>query len=192
MAINIIGKKINVSDSLRAYAEEKISAALKVMDWNSKGVDVVLFREKNQANPRPACCEVTLRYKDKIIRVEEYEEDLHAAIDVAAAKLSRQLRKFKTRVIDKRIQQSADVAADARRVTEEAPLDLDKLMDEVADDNIVREKDLELEPLTTDEALLQMDLLGHDFFVFLDRDTSNVHVLYRRKDGGYGLLRTKA
>lgn len=192
MAINIVGKKINVSDSLREYAEEKINAAIKVMDWNSKGVDVVLFREKNQANPKPACCEITMRYKDKIIRVEEYEEDLHAAIDVAAAKLSRQLRKFKTRVIDKRIQQSVDVASDARRITEEAPLDLDRLMDEVADDNIVREKDLELEPLTTDEALLQMDLLGHDFFVFLDRDTSNVHVLYRRKDGGYGLLRTKA
>ena len=192
MAITIVGKKINVSDSLREYAEEKINAAIKVMDWNSKGVDVVLFREKNQANPRPACCEITMRYKDKIIRVEEYEEDLHAAIDVAAAKLSRQLRKFKTRVIDKRIQQSADVAADARRVTEEAPLDLDRLMDEVADDNIVREKDLELEPLTTEEALLQMDLLGHDFFVYLDRDTANVHVLYRRKDGGYGLLRTKA
>ena len=65
-------------------------------------------------------------------------------------------------------------------------------MDELSDDAVVREKDIVLDPLTTDEALLQMDLLGHDFFVYLDRDTSNVHVLYRRNDGGYGLLRTTA
>ena len=191
MAITITGRKINVSDALREYTEEKIGDAIKVMDWGPTEVDVILFREKNPANPRPACCEVTLRYKDKIIRVEENEEDLHTAIDVASAKLSRQLRKFKTRVIDKRIQLSVDAAA-ASRITEEIPLDLDRLMEEVSDDNIVREKDIELEPLTTDEALLQMDLLGHDFFVYLDRDTSNVHVLYRRKDGGYGLLRTTA
>ena len=192
MAINITGRKINISDALREYTEEKIDGAIKVMDWDPLEVDVILYREKNPANPRPACCEVTLRYKDKIIRVEENEEDLHTAIDVASAKLARQLRKFKTRVIDKRIQQSVDVAADVRRITEEIPLDLDRLMNEVADDNIVREKDIALDPLTTDEALLQMDLLGHDFFVYLDRDTSNVHVLYRRKDGGYGLLRTTA
>ena len=80
----------------------------------------------------------------------------------------------------------------AARITEEMPLDLDRLMDELSDDAVVREKDVVLAPLTRDEALVQMDLLGHDFFVYLDRDTANVHVLYRRKDGGYGLLRTTA
>ncbi len=192
MAITITGRKINVSDALREYAEEKIGGAIKVMDWDPIDVDVILHREKNPANPRPACCEVTLRFKDKIIRVEENEEDLHTAIDVASAKLARQLRKFKTRVIDKKIQLSVDEAAASVRITEEIPLDLDKLMDELSDDAVVREKDIVLDRLTTDEDLLQIDLLGHDFFVYLDRDTSNVHVLYRRKDGGYGLLRTTA
>ncbi len=188
MAINITGKKITVSDSLREYAEEKIENAIKVMNWENVEVYATLSREKNPSNTRPACCEITLRFNDKIIRVEENEEDLHAAIDVASAKLSRQLRKFKTKVIDRKIKLSSEEAA--LRIAESAPLDLDRLLDEVADDNVVREKDVVLDPLTTDEALLQIDLLGHDFFVYMDRDTSNVHVLYRRKDGGYGLLRT--
>lgn len=190
MAINITGKKITVSDALREYAAEKVGGAIKVMDWNPIDVDVMLHREKNPANPRPACCEVTLRFKDKIIRVEENDEDLHAAIDVASAKLARQLRKFKTRIIDKKIKLSGEEAA--ARVEAEPSLDLDRLMTELSDDDVVREKDVVLAPLTTDEALLQMDLLGHDFFVYLDRDSANVHVLYRRKDGGYGLLRTTA
>ncbi len=190
MTINVSGKKISISDNLREYAEEKIGNAVKVMNWDNVDVNVMLYREKNPSNLRPACCEITLRFNDKIIRVEEHEEDLHAAIDVASAALARQLRKFKTRVIDRKIRLSVDQAA--VRDAEVAPLDLDSLLDEVTDDDIVREKDVTLEPLTTEEALLQIDLLGHDFFVYLDRDTANVHVLYRRKDGGYGLLRTTA
>ena len=191
MSIIVTGRKMNVTDALREYAEEKIGNSMKVMDIDPLDAEVVLSVKKNPSIANACKCEVTIRTKGHVVHVEESETDMYAAIDVAAAKVLRQLRKFKTRVIDKRIQLSVD-AADMRRITEEIPLDLDKLMDEVADDNIVREKDLELEPLTTDEALLQMDLLGHDFFVYLDRDSSNVHVLYRRKDGGYGLLRTRA
>ena len=190
MSITVSGRKMAISDSLREYATEKIGASTKVMDINPLDVEVMLYREKNPANPRPACCEVTLRTKGHIIRAEEHEDDLHTAIDVAAAKVERQLRKFKTRVIDRKGQADRAAAEELMpRQTEEVALDLDQLMDELSDDEIVRVKEIEFAPMTQEEALVQIDLLGHDFFVFTERDTNLVCVLYRRDGGGYGLLR---
>lgn len=186
MDITITGRKMPITDALRAYAEEKIGNSMKVMDIDPLTAEVVLQVEKNPANPTPACCEVTMRARGHIIRVEEYEENMYAAIDVAAAKVLRQLRKFKTRVIDKKISQGNT----EKKATE---LDIDGLMEELsaADDEVVRVKEIEFQPLTEEEALVQIDLLGHDFFAYIDRDSNNVHVLYRRDNGGYGLLKQK-
>ncbi len=188
MSIIVTGRKMPVTESLREYAEEKIGNSMKVMDISPLDAEVVLFVEKNPANPRPAVCEVTLRPKGHIIRVEEHEEDMYAAIDVAAAKVLRQLRKYKTRVIDRKVRAEED----SIRVTPIVPageFDPDSLMEELSDDAIVRVKEIEFAPMTQDEALLQIDLLGHDFFAYTDRDTDLVNILYRRDDGGYGLLK---
>lgn len=187
MSITVTGRKMPVTDALRQYAEEKIGNSMKVMDIDPLVAEVVLFVEKNPANPRPAVCEVTLRTKGHIIRVEESEEDMYAAIDVAAAKVVRQLRKYKTRVVDRKVRAGAEKAAPDAIVANGASLD--ELMDELADDEVVRVKEIEFEPLTEEEALVKIDLLGHDFFAYTDRDTSLVHVLYRRDGGGYGLLK---
>ena len=186
MDITITGRKMPITDALRAYAEEKIGNSMKVMDIDPLTAEVVLQVEKNPANPTPACCEVTMRARGHIIRVEEYEENMYAAIDVAAAKVLRQLRKFKTRVIDKKISQGNT----EKKATE---LDIDGLMEELSatDDEVVRVKEIEFQPLTEEEALVQIDLLGHDFFAYIDRDSNNVHILYRRDHGGYGLLKHK-
>ena len=188
MSITVAGRKMPVTDALRQYAEEKIGNSMKVMDIDPLVAEVVLYVEKNPANPRPACCEVTLRTKGHIIRVEECEEDMYAAIDVAAAKVVRQLRKYKTKVIDRKLR-----AVDETIRTEPVPTkDLDQLMVELAADvEVVRVKEIEFEPLTEEEALVKIDLLGHDFFAYTDRDTSMVNVLYRRDDGGYGLLKQR-
>lgn len=188
MSITVTGRKMPVTDALREYAEEKIGNSMKVMDIDPLVAEVVLFVEKNPANPRPAVCEVTLRTKGHIIRVEEHEEDMYAAIDVAAAKVVRQLRKYKTKVIDRKLR-----AVDETIRTEPVPTkDLDQLMEELAaDEEVVRVKEIEFEPLTEEEALVKIDLLGHDFFAYTDRDTSMVNVLYRRDDGGYGLLKQR-
>lgn len=185
MDITITGRKMTVTEALRAYAEEKIGNSMKVMDIDPLTAEVILQVEKNPANPTPACCEVTMRARGHIIRVEEYEENMYAAIDVAAAKVLRQLRKYKTRVIDKKI---ASAPVD-KTPTE---LDIDGLMAELsADDEVVRVKEIEYAPMTEEEALVEIDLLGHDFFVYTDRDTNTVNVLYRRSNGGYGLLKQK-
>ncbi|GAA6490004.1 MULTISPECIES: ribosome hibernation-promoting factor, HPF/YfiA family [Gordonibacter] len=188
MSITVAGRKMPVTDALRQYAEEKIGNSMKVMDIDPLVAEVVLYVEKNPANPRPACCEVTLRTKGHIIRVEECEEDMYAAIDVAAAKVVRQLRKYKTKVIDRKLR-----AVDETIRTEPVPTkDLDQLMEELAaDEEVVRVKEIEFEPLTEEEALVKIDLLGHDFFAYTDRDTNMVNVLYRRDDGGYGLLKQR-
>ena len=189
MSITVTGRKMPVTDALREYAEEKIGNSMKVMDIDPLVAEVVLFVEKNPANPRPAVCEVTRRTKGHIIRVEEHEEDMYAAIDVAAAKVVRQLRKYKTKVVDRKLR-AADETIRMAEPAAAGELDVDGLMQELAaDDEVVRVKTIEVEPLTEEEALVKIDLLGHDFFAYTDRDSGLVNVLYRRDDGGYGLLK---
>ena len=187
MEIKVTGRKMPVTDSLKDYAEEKIGNSMKVMDIDPLSADVVLHMEKNPSIALPAICEVTMTAKGHLIRVEEREEDMYAAIDVAAAKVLRQLRKFKTRVVEHNTRTDA---SSIRTKATETP-DFDALMDELADDAVVRVKDVDFEPLTEEEALVQIDLLGHDFFGYIDRDSSAFCILYRRKNGGYGLLTQK-
>jgi len=192
MAITVAGRKMTVSDALREYAEEKIGNSMKVMDIDPLEAEVVLSVKKNPSIALPCQCEVTIRTKGNVVRVEESEQDMYAAIDVAAAKVLRQLRKYKTRVIDRKVRAGAHgETASIREMAEgTGDLDLDALMaDLTAEEEIVRVKEIEFEPMTEEQALIQIDLLGHDFFAYTDRDTSAVCVLYRRDNGGYGLLK---
>lgn len=189
MEMKVSGRKFAITDWMKDYCDEKIGSAAKVFDIDPLEIEVVLSLEKNPANPTPAKCEVTLRASGHVIHVEENEEEIHAAIDVASAKVTRQLRKFKTRVMDKR-----GKAAD-KKATREAQgaigddLDLDELMADLSKDDIVKTKEFELRPMKLEEAMFDFDLLGHDFYMFLDEETEKVCVLYNRKDGGYGLLK---
>ena len=190
MAITVTGRNMKVKDAMRQYAEEKIGGAMKVMDIDPLDAEVVLRVEKNPAIATPCVCEVTIRAKGSVVRVEEHEQDMFAAVDVAAAKVVRQLRKYKTRVIDRKVRSGA-AEGGTIRISNDGELDLDALMDELSDDEVVRVKEIEFEPMTEEEALVQIDLLGHDFFAYTDRDTNVVCVLYRRTNGGYGLLKQK-
>ena len=190
MEVTVIGRKVTITDALNDYAVEKIGNAMKVLSIDIPKAEVVLRVEKNRAVP--CICEVTIRPKGHTIHVEEHEEDMYAAIDVAAAKVARQLRKYKTRVLDKKVRATERIVDYAHEDAHpESELDLDRLMDELSEDEIVRRKETEFTPMTEEEALVQIDLLGHDFFAYTDRDTNLVHILYRREDGGYGLLTQK-
>ena len=191
MSITVTGRKMTVTDALRQYAEEKIGNSMKIMDIDPLDAEVVLSVKKNPSIALPCKCEVTIRTKGHVVHVEESEQDMFAAIDVAAAKILRQLRKFKTRVIDRKVRAGAhgDPASIKTMAEGTGDLDLDALMADLSDDEVVRVKEIEFAPMTEEEALVQIDLLGHDFFVFTDRDTDTVRVLYRRSEGGYGLLK---
>ena len=176
MDIKVSGRKTTVTDALRAHVDEKIGEALKVFDIEPMTVDVVLRYEKNPSNPNPAIVEVTVRARGSVIRVAEHGADMYAAIDLSADKVTRQLRKFKTKVVDNR--QGGASAADV------APV-------ERVDDLLVREKVIDVTPMTEEQALVQTDLLGHDFYVFENATTGLINVVYHRKNGGYGIIKPR-
>ena len=181
--IKISGRKINVTDSMRDYVNEKIGSALKVFDINPMTCDVVLRVGKNRANTERKTVEVTVFVRDNVVRGVGQGNDMYAAIDEAAKNTERRLRKFKTRVIDRRPR--AEVAPAG------AELDLASLIETGEDDVLVREKVIDLTPMTEEEALVQTDLLGHDFYVFENSTTGLINVIYHRKDGGYGIIKPK-
>lgn len=185
MELSVTGRHMTVSESLKAYAEEKIGGAVKVMDADYMAAEVILHVEKNRSIARPCVCEVTISAKGHIIRVEEREEDMYAAVDVAAAKVTRQLRKYKNRVVERKTHADAPTFR-----SEGTDLDLDALMADLsAEEEVVRVKEIDFEPLTEEEAMIKIDLLGHDFFAYTDRDSNAVCVMYRRNNGGYGILK---
>ena len=188
MDITVSGRKTTVTDALRAHVDEKIATALKVFDIEPMNVDVVLRYEKNPSNPEPAVVEVTVRVRRAVVRVAEHGPDMYSAIDAAADKVTRQLRKYKTKVIDNR-QQGASAAevAPVERVEDLADL----IIPPEQDEQLVREKFIDLVPMTEEQALVQTDLLGHDFFVFENAATGLVNVVYHRKNGGYGVIKPK-
>jgi putative sigma-54 modulation protein len=189
MDITVTARRMTMTEALKEYAEEKVASATRVFDITPMSAEVVLHVERNPANAHPAVAEITVRTKGHVIRVEEAEEDMYAAIDVAAAKCERQLRKFKTRVVDKKLHAAKPGSAAAR----ESESALEALADEIErNEDVVRVKEIEFMSLSEEEALIQIDLLGHDFFIYTDRTTEETHVLYRRKDGGYGLIKPQA
>ena len=188
MDIKVSGRKTTVTDALRAHVDEKIGEAIKVFDIEPMTVDVVLRYEKNPSNPNPAIVEVTVRARGSVIRVAEHGADMYAAIDLSADKVTRQLRKFKTKVVDNR--QGGASAADVAPVERVEDL-ADLLLPEEEDDLLVREKVNDVTPMTEEQALVQTDLLGHDFYVFENATTGLINVVYHRKNGGYGIIKPR-
>jgi putative sigma-54 modulation protein len=182
MQITITGRHMPVTDSIRAYAEEKVSRVARIHDRDDMSVDVVLHVERNPANPNRDVAEITAHMKGIVVRAEEAAADMYAAIDLVTEKLERQMRKYRTRIKDRRNGKHA--------VVKTAPGDTE-LVEEEPEGTVVKTKVIDMKPMTEDEAILQLELLGHDFFVFRHTDDGNVNVLYRRNDGDYGLIQPR-
>ena len=183
--IKISGRKLSVTDAMRARVEEKIGGALKVFDIQPMSADVVLRVDKNPSNPDRRTCEVTVYVRDRVVRVTSSAEDLDAAIDEAGDKVSRQSRIDTPKVRDRRTRAP-------RPATEMSVSELADLIEEVPEDEqLVREKYIDLTPMTEEEALIQTDLIGHGFYVFENATTGLINVIYRRRNGGYGIIKPK-
>lgn len=185
MDIKLSGRKVTITDALRDYVDEKIGSAVKVFDIQPMTCDVVLRVEKNRSNPDAAVCEVTVRVRDNVVRVTSADNDMYAAIDIAADKVTRQLRKYKTKIVDRR-QRAQGLPVEP--INEDYS---DIIEDESADDELVREKIIDLPPMSEEEALVQTDLIGHDFYVFTNATTGLINVIYHRENGGYGIIKPK-
>lgn len=172
----IRGDKILVTDSIKKYIKEKIDKLDKYFEKSNEIEATVLIKVKgfNQK------IEVTIPTSNFIIRNEETSEDLYAAIDKVVDKIERQIRKNKTKI--NQIE---------RNCTKKMMLDFLSGEEEKEDSKIVKRKKLDTKPMDEEEAILQMEMLCHDFFIYKDRNTGKVCVLYRRKDNNYGIIETE-
>lgn len=174
MKFTYTDKKVNLPDSVHAYAEKKVGKLERYFKQDTEA-NLVFSVHKGQNQ-----VELTLRSGGTIIRVSESTSDMFATIDAAVASVERQIRKNKAR-LEKRLRQEAFKAAE--EPTSFAPVETE---DELT---IVRTKRFPLKPMTAEEAVLQMNLLGHSFFAFRDVDQGSAFsVVYQRTDGGYGLI----
>ena len=172
-------KKVDLPNAIHAYAEKKVGKLDRFFKEDATAA-ITFSLEKERLNK----VEITIRSSGTIFRVSESTSDMHASIDAAVTTLERQIRKNKTR-LEKRLRQGAfERALDASEVSSFVPEE-----PEEGEYRIVRSKTFPIKPMTKDEAILQMNLLGHSFFAFRDEDADGAFaVVYQRNDGDYGLL----
>ncbi|MDN5293477.1 MAG: putative sigma-54 modulation protein [Eubacteriales bacterium] len=175
MRINVRGKNIEVTPALKNYVEKRLSKLEKYLD-GIRDVQVTLTVEREDHK-----VEVTMPLDGMILRGEEITGDMYASIDLVVEKLEKQIEKYKTRFsrknrhADVKGKESREIIAKEEEEGEEEP-------------RLVKTKRFPIKPMSVEEAILQMNLLGHSFFVFSNAETEQVNVLYRRRDGNYGLI----
>ncbi len=179
---NVRGENIEVTQSIRDYVEKKIGKLERYftnVPESTAHVNLKVYSDKT------AKVEVTIPLPYLVLRAEETSPDLYASIDLVVDKLERQIRKYKTKINRKSRETALDTTAAA--VIFEAE---NAEVNEEPDLEIVRTKRLSLKPMDSEEAVLQMNMLGHNFFIFEDAETNGTSIVYRRKDGKYGLIET--
>jgi ribosomal subunit interface protein len=169
MRINIRAKDFEVTDSIKSYIEEKSSKLNKYISKEDMELNVLLSGNKNINYS----VEFTLNTGNLYIRAEEKNADLYAGIDLSIDKIERQIRKNKTKLSKRREEIFIYEEIEELKSNEKS---------------IVKRKKIELIPMNEEEAILQMELLGHDFFIFKDAESMDIKVLYKRKDENYGLI----
>ena len=169
MKTNIHGNKLEITESIKSYIIEKLGKLDKYFENPEELTATISLKVRGKEQ----IVEITIPIKKAILRCEESNGDLYASIDFAVDKLERQIRKNKTKM----------------KKNKEKELDIS--LDEEESSNIVKRKQLEVKPMSEEEAMLQMDLLGHTFFVFKAVEDGFTKVVYKRKDGNYGIIEIK-
>lgn len=173
MKFIISGKNIDVTPGLRAAVEDKLGKLEKYFTAETE-VHVTLGVEKERQK-----IEVTIPTKGHTIRAEEVSNDMYVSIDLVEETLERQLIKYRTKIISKKMNAAANFKAEYLE---------DKYEEEDEEIKIVRSKRYDLKPMYPEDACIQMELLGHDFFVFVNAETDEVNVVYKRKSNTYGII----
>ena len=171
MRITITGRNIDITDGLRSAVEDKLSKLEKYFTPDTD-VFVTLSVEKERQK-----IEVTIPVKGNIIRSEQVSNDMYVSIDLVEEVIERQLKKYKNKIVDKH----QNAAAFAQEFVDKDYNDEDEV-------KIIRTKRFGIKPMDPEEACVQMELLGHDFYVFINAETEDVNVVYKRKGNTYGLI----
>jgi putative sigma-54 modulation protein len=175
MKINIHGDKVKITEGIKSYIEKKLSKLNVYFDNPNEINAKVIVRVRNLEQ----IVEVTVPTKRFTLRSEESHSDLYAAIDLVVDKLERQIRKNKTKFERYKKQEIIDFNIDF------------EIEEKEVESKIVKRKGINMKPMDEDEAILQMELLNHDFFVFNNIDEDCISVIYKRKEGNFGIINTK-
>jgi putative sigma-54 modulation protein len=177
MELIIKGKNVEVTDRLRDYVEKKVGKLDRYLPSISEAWVELSTEETRSAQDRQVC-QMTVRSNGTILRAEERSDDIFTSIDTVLDKMYRQIARYKGKRQNR--------WRSAPTMPEPLPIEVEEEVEEPS--SIVRVKSFAMTPMLAEEAVEQMELLGHDFFVFYNADEGRVNVLYRRKDGDYGLL----
>jgi len=179
--IIVQGKHIDLTPALRSYAEAKVGKIARYFD-HVQDAQVVLSVERRNRMGKAQVVEVTVRGDGILLRGEEASPDMYASIDLVVGKLKKQIEKYRSKLILKRrldeARRKARLLTSAEAALRAGP----------RESRIVRTKRFAMKPMTPEDAALQMELLGHTFFVFRNASTMEVNVVYKRKDGQYGVI----
>lgn len=190
MKLVIQGKNIEITDAIREYVNQKVEKAVSHFQNLTTEVDIHLSVARNpRINPKQTA-EVTIYANGSVIRAEESTESLYASIDLVADEIARQLRKFKEKRHDNKTQSSAKTVT----VVEEHPVVADLIGDRTPElpAEVVRTKYFAMPPMTVQQALEQLQIIDHDFYMFRNAETDEINVLYERKThGGYGVIQPR-
>ena len=179
MKISVRGDKIKVTEAMNNYVVEKLKKIDKYLDNPEEVNASVVVRVEKQGQK----VEITIPLKNFMLRAEETQEDIYAAVDTIIDKIERQIRKNKTK-LESQAKKSREVKA---FVLDE----IKEVEEEVEETMIVKRKKVDVKPMSEEEAVLQMELLGHDFYLFKDADTMKPTLVYKRKDNQYGIIETE-
>lgn len=174
MNFNIRGSKLEVTEAIQNYIEKKLAKLNKYFENPDEYTANVLIKTYGQKE----VVEVTIPISKIILRAEEASDDLYKSIDLVTDKLERQIRKNKTRIKERKIM----------NIVAFADFEVDE---EENEGKIAKRKTVDSKPMSEEEAILQMNLLGHDFFIFNNTDTGLISVVYKRKDSDYGIIEVK-
>ena len=179
---NIRGENIEVTPAIREYVESKIE---KVERYFNEDLNANANVNLKVYNDRQTKVEVTIPMKNLTLRAEERHNDMYAAVDLIVDKLERQIRKHKTKV-NRKFRDREGVGVYFATATQAGPA-TESTEEEYT---IVRTKQFDLKPMDQEEAVLQMNMLGHDFYIFTDAESDATNIVYKRRDGKYGLIET--
>jgi putative sigma-54 modulation protein len=183
MDVAVKGRNVSLTGTLERYAREKVERVARFFDEERSvsRAEVELVHERNPAIHAPEVADATLFIDGTVLKAREASADMYASIDLMSDKLERQVKRYRGRQLDRWHGQRE------RRAHEEASRSATGERDEKGA-RIVRTKQFQMKPMSPEEAALQMELLDHAFFVFTSADTGDVNVVYRRRDGNYGLI----
>lgn len=184
MKLNIRGQNVEVTPAIKEYVTDKFARLDRFFETPEEVETKVLFKVYDHMQR----IEATVFANRVILRIDEKQDDLYAAIDVAVDKLERQITKHRGRIVRTMKHKAHDHHGVQASFVEVEDADYSEDVYAQAAEAIVKTKRVELRPMDVEEAILQMELLGHDFFVYRDLDVTKVCVLYRRQDGKFGVI----